>query len=104
MIVAQQILSLFAYQSDISILASYSKGLLGTLCGSQDLYEITSEGECKAAAAALGLEWKVAWNGPNDFPACFHAEDGRNKVFFNTSPSPRRTNLPPNYAAICTGK
>lgn len=52
---------------------------------------------------ALKLVWKASYDGPNDFPACFHAEDVRNKVFFNTSPKPKRTNLWPKYAAICKG-
>merc|ERR1711962_1986782 len=73
----------------------------GTLCSATGSKEITSANECKAAAEELGLVWAGSWNGPNDFPGCLHAEDGRNKVYFNTSPNPRRTNLNPKYAAIC---
>ena len=55
------------------------------------------------ASAKLGLIWHRAWNGPDEFPGCLYAEDGRNKVYFNVSPNPRRTNLNPEYAAICKG-
>ena len=66
--------------------------------------EIESADECKAAAAKLGLTWTGAgsWNG--DFPACFHAEDERNTVYFNTNQNPGRTNLNQEYAAICKEK
>ena len=79
---------------------------LGTLCSSTGLEEIKSENECKAAAEKLDLVWEVSYNGPNEFPACFHAEDGKNKVYFNTSPNPSRsTNLlrKKEAAAICRG-
>jgi len=79
---------------------------LGTLCSSTGLEEIKSENECKAAAEKLDLVWEVSYNGPNEFPACFHAEDGKNKVYFNTSPNPSRsTNLlrKKEAAAICQG-
>ena len=79
---------------------------LGTLCSAKGLKEIGSEDACKRAAKKLGLEWANSWNGPNEFPACLHAEDGRigrNKVYFNTSPNPTRTNLKSTYAAICEG-
>ena len=79
---------------------------LGTLCSAKGLKEIGSEDACKRAAKKLGLEWDNSWNGPNEFPACLHAEDGRigrNKVYFNTSPNPTRTNLKSTYAAICEG-
>jgi len=73
----------------------------GTLCSATGSKEMTSENKCKAAGEKLGLVWAHSWNGPNDFPGCLHAEDGRNRVYFNTSPHPRRTNLNPKYAAIC---
>ena len=66
--------------------------------------EISSESECKAAVADLGLAWGQTWNSSIDFPACYHAEDGQNLVYFNESPNPGRTNLYSKYAAICTGK
>jgi len=64
---------------------------------------MVSETKCKAAAAQLGYAWGQSWNGPNDFPGCIFAEDGRKKVYFNTSPNPGRTILShyANYAAIC---
>ena len=63
--------------------------------------EIRTANECETAAQRLGLQWAQSWNGPNDFPGCFFAQDVRNKVFFNTSPNPRRTNLYHKYSAIC---
>ena len=66
--------------------------------------EIESETKCKAAASQLGLRWGKSWNGPGDFPGCLNAEDGRNTVYFNTSPYPGRGRLNPKYAAICQGK
>ena len=88
----------------LSITVGAKKIQRGTLCSVTGLKEITSENECKAAGENLGLVWAHSWNGPNDFPGCLYAEDGRNKVYFNTSPNPRRTNLSPNYAAICEGE
>ena len=80
---------------------------LGTLCSSTGLEEIKSENECKAAAEKLDLVWEVSYNGPNEFPACFHAEDGKNKVYFNTSPNPSRSTEAKTEAkteaAICQG-
>ena len=83
-----------------------SKIQLGVLCGKKGKFEIVSETKCKAAAAQLGLTWGKSWNGTNDFPGCFFAEDGRKKVYFNTSPNPGRTILDhyANYAAICKSK
>ena len=60
-----------------------------------------SADECKAAATKLGLEWADSWSGQGDFPSCLHAEDGRNKVYFNTNKNPGRSNLNQKYAAIC---
>ena len=82
---------------------SVQKIQLGTLCSTKGLHDIESEEECKAAGAKLGLIWHRAWNGPDEFPGCLYAEDGRNKVYFNVSPNPRRTNLNHEYAAICKG-
>ena len=67
------------------------------------LFEITSKNKCMQAASKLGLKWAESFNGPNDFPGCFYAEDGRNKVYYNLSPNPGRANLSPKYAAICKG-
>ena len=78
----------------------YEKKPVSTLC-SDVKYEITSESECKEAGEVLGLTWAHAWDGPGDFPACLHADDGRNEVFFNLSPNPGRTNVNPKYSAIC---
>ena len=69
------------------------------------MYEIESETKCKAAASQLGLQWGQSWKGRGDFPGCLLAEDGRNKVHFNSSPYPERrwNKLNPKYAAICQG-
>jgi len=63
--------------------------------------EIRSEAQCKQAADALGLRYGRSWNGHNDFPGCHHANDGRNKVFFNKSNRPNVDGGAPNYAGIC---
>ena len=65
------------------------------------MYEIKTESECKKAGKFLGLQWGGSWNGKNDFPACLYAEDGRNRVYFNLSPDPKRRNVNPKYSAIC---
>ena len=67
------------------------------------LFEITSETRCRQAASKLGYQWAQSFNGSNDFPGCFNAEDGRNKVYYNLSPIPGRTDLNHRYAAICKG-
>jgi len=74
-----------------------------TPCDWKNMYEIESETKCKAAASQLGLRWGKSWNGPGDFPGCLNAEDGRNTVYFNTSPYPERNwkKWNPKYAAIC---
>ena len=77
---------------------------LGTQCSAKGLNEIESADECKAAATELGLKWASSWSGQGDFPACLHAEDGRNMVYFNTHKNPGRTHLNQKYAAICKGK
>ena len=79
---------------------NYEITALGTLC-SNVRYEFKSEAECKNSAKTLGLHWAHAWKGPNDFPGCLYALDGRNKVYFNLSPHPDRINVNPKYAAIC---
>lgn len=79
---------------------SYMKTDAGQHCERKD-QEITTATECKAAGIKLGFKWAHSWNGHNDFPACLRAEDGRNTIYFNTSPSPKRNGVNPKYAAIC---
>ena len=84
------------------------KATLGQQCNNLNI-EVSSEDECELAANQLGLEFAKSWNGPGDFPACLYAKehtnaDKRNKVFYNSSPNPGRTNLNSNYAAICRSK
>ena len=71
----------------------------GELCS----YErgIKSEQECREAAETLQMEFATAWNGNNAFPGCLIANDGRNKVYFNLSPTPSTTANNPAYGAIC---
>ena len=79
---------------------SYKKTKVGHFC-SDLANEIKSATECKQAAERLGLHWGASWTGPNDFPACLYADDGRNKAYFNLSPNPNRSKPNPKYSAIC---
>ena len=87
----------------IKLVTSSQKIEAGTLCSARGLDEITSEKECKAAGEKRGMQWGNLWNGPGGFPGCIYADDGRNKVYFNISPRPGRTNLNDKYSAICKG-
>ena len=78
----------------------YVKLVNGQVCQPAST-SITSEKDCTAAANSLGLNWGNSWNGPNDFPGCLFADDGRSKVYFNLSPSPATSNLNTKYAGIC---
>ena len=80
--------------------SNYKIAAKGSMC-SELSHEVKSERECKEAAAKLGLKWGLAWNGPNDFPSCLYAQDGRKLVYFNLSPNPARGNVNPKYSAIC---
>ena len=83
--------------------ASYKKTERGSPCDERQ-YEITSEVECKLAGDSLGLSWGVAYDGNNDFPACLYADDSRKKVYYNSSPTPKRTDFKSKYSAICNKK
>ena len=78
----------------------------GSMC-SEKKYEITSETECKHAAELLKLNWANAWDGTNEFPACFLsgyaivADNETAAVFFNLSPTPKRTDVDEMFSAIC---
>ena len=63
--------------------------------------EIDTWSECQNAASSLGIQWGEAYVEDNDFPKCFYAQDGRNKVYFNGSPNPGRINVNSDYSAIC---
>jgi len=76
---------------------SYVKMANGQVCQSD--FAITSEENCKLAAASLGLTYGNGWTGPNDFPGCLFADDGRRKVYFNRSPTAATRR--PTYAGIC---
>ena len=81
----------------------YEKTQVGFPCDKEQ-YEIKSEEECKRAGANLGFTFGAGYNGPNDFPACLYADDGRNLVYYNRSPNPKRTDFNPKYSAICMKK
>ena len=100
-VLIQELLRLSCYHFYYLLLAEYRKIKIATLCGDQDLDEIKSADQCKDAGEQLGLKWNGTYDGPNDFPGCIHAEDGRNKVYFNTNAKPGFTNLKKTYAAIC---
>ena len=78
----------------------YIKTKVGHYCSAR-ANEIQSATECKKAGERLGLQWAQSWTGPNDFPACLYADDGRNTVYFNLSPNPKRSNPNPKISAIC---
>jgi len=81
--------------------AKYMKTSDGQLCSAAGRTQLTSQSDCQAAAASLGITWAHAWNGPNDFPGCLHANDGRDMAYWNLSPSPAGYANNPRYAAIC---
>ena len=74
----------------------------GKLCSTESFDEIESEAACKEAAEELDLEWGGTLN-ENENPSCFHADDNRNKVYFNTMSRAKGTKMSSNYAAICKG-
>jgi len=79
---------------------AFQKSAKGTTCNQQNL-ELQTEQECINACNELGYPYLGSWNGPGDFPKCTFTE-GLNRVcHFNTSPSPGRTNVNSQYAAIC---
>ena len=78
----------------------YQKSAMGSSCSKRAL-EIKKESECKQACTELGITYLSPWDGPGDFPGCTYTE-GLNKVcHFNTNKNPGRSNLNPNYSAIC---
>ena len=71
----------------------------GQICQSDT--NIISEQDCIAAAVLLDLSWGDSWDGPDDFPGCLFADDGRSLVYFNLSPNPATSNFNYKYAGIC---
>jgi len=65
---------------------------------------ITDEKTCRDAAKQLGYQYETSghWTAVGDFPGCLHANDGRNKVYFNTASASEATGWNAKYAAICT--
>ena len=85
------------------LLSAFKELDSGNLCSAATKTKpLTSEEQCIAASEALGLVYGQAWSGPGQFPGCLHANDGRDQVFWNTSPSPSETANVPEYGAICS--
>ena len=78
----------------------FEKSSMGTLCNSKNI-ELQTEDECKIACAELGFSYKGSFNGPGDFPKCQYTEGGNRGCYFNTSPSPGRSDVNSKYSAIC---
>ena len=72
----------------------------GTYC--PDGEDVTTEAECRQAAIDLSIQFASAWNGSGSHKYCIYADDGRNKIFFNSSPTPANTPSP-KYGSICFG-
>lgn len=76
------------------------KTVLGEYCPHG--HDITTARGCSMAAKSLGLDWAVSWYGPTDHQYCVYADDGRNKVYFNTAGSDAASSPPKKrYASIC---
>ena len=85
------------------LLSAFKELDSGNLCSAATKTKpLTSEEQCIAASEALGMVYGQAWSGPGQFPGCLHANDGRDQVFWNTSPSPSETANVPEYGAICS--
>ena len=78
----------------------FLKSPMGTLCNTRK-WELQTEQECIAACRELDITYLGPWNGPDDFPKCTFTEGLDRACYFNTSPTPGRTNVNPKYAAIC---
>jgi len=76
--------------------ANYVKMNDGQRCANG---RITDESTCIQAASALGYVYSNSWNGPTDVVGCIHANDGRNKMYFNTALTATGHN--PRYAEVC---
>jgi len=64
--------------------------------------ELKEYAQCWQAARDLGLSFGEAFHGTGDHRYCFHAEDERNKVYFNTAEDDAAASPPnPAYASIC---
>ena len=60
--------------------------------------------DCEAAATSLGLTWSGIsgdWRLAADYGGCFHADDGRNVVYFNTASGYVGSAPSVNFLAIC---
>ena len=90
-------------KSTLGLVSAFKELDSGNLCtAATKTKPLTSEEQCLNASVALGLVYGQAWSGPGQFPGCLHANDGRDQVFWNTSPSPSETANVPEYGAICS--
>ena len=72
---------------------------LGEYCPNGD--DITTEAECAAAAAALGLTFVAAFDGPGDHQNCLNApQHVAPGVYFNTAAVPG--DPIPTYSSLCS--
>ena len=72
---------------------------LGEYCPNGD--DITTEAECAAAAAALGLTFVAAFDGPGDHQNCLNApQHAAPGVYFNTAAVPG--DPIPTYSSLCS--
>ena len=70
----------------------------GTYC--PDGEDVTTEEGCREAATYLSIPFSSSFSADGDHKYCLYADDGRNEIFFNTSPSPG--NFPTSeYGSVC---
>ena len=84
--------------SDIHHTRSYTMTSKGEYCPASQ--SITSEADCRSAAAALGRTFATAFAGRNDHAYCLYCP-GRRRVFFNTEGSTARATPRGGYASLC---
>lgn len=65
--------------------------------------ELTTEDECKKAAAALSLNFAQMYNLAGDHRYCLFADDGRSTTYFNAAGTAGAATPPnPAYASLCS--
>ena len=84
----------------ISLCTGKYKTAFGEYC--PPAHDVTTEKDCRNAAAALGLTFDKSWYGPGDHRFCLFAEDGRNRAYFNTAGDQARSTPTPLYSSICS--
>ena len=79
---------------------TYARTADGQYCTGH-LAPLTTEATCRAAGEALGLTWSNTWYGPNDHGYCKFANDGRNKLYFNTAGTLCSDTPTSDYQSVC---